>query len=1092
MQNILTAMLNDGGLEQMCGCFNRKKGQAFVYGMSGTQKHASFCACYRENPRTSVIITHSQQELQDWREDLSTLLPNVTIAELPILDMVDFSAAAKGLQQNARRMELMGRLLQREENLIVIATAQAVAQKGITPQLFKKLSLEVSVGKIIDRDEALKALMKMGYERVDQVENPGHFSVRGGLIDVFPITSSDPIRIEFFDDEVDSIRLFDSVSQLSVKKISEIEILPFNVFDDKHRSAFLTEFLQVDATIVMDDPLKVRDELVRLVKENPDYKGKVFSWADVLERLEKYNVIYMAMLMHSLHGIKLDSLIGVTVQGVTSYQRQMNLLLADMEDWLSRGQKVIIALGDKGKAESTRELLARNRLASVILAIGEVPRAGVVSIVQGGLLNGFELPDAKLVVITEKDIFGRQKKKLVRVSKEAKINHFREINVGDYVVHVQHGIGKYLGVKTEEIDGLKRDYLYIQYGGPDRLYVPTDQVELLQKYIGNDGEVPKLHRIGSTSWAKTKAKVQSSVKDIANELIKLYAERKKSSGFAYSADTLDQHNFEEDFPYEETQDQLIAIAEIKADMERQQPMDRLLCGDVGFGKTEVAIRAAFKAVMDGKQVAVLVPTTVLAQQHFQTFHERFKNTSVNIEVLNRFCSAKEQKEIIARVENGLVDILIGTHAILNTKKVKFRDLGFLIVDEEQRFGVKQKEKIKQIAVGIDVLTLSATPIPRTLHMSLAGARDMSVIETAPQERFPVQTYVVEDRDSLIVNAIHRELKRGGQIYFVYNRVESIARMWSRLHELVPEARIQVAHGQMPEAQLERAMVEFYEGSYDILLATSIIESGLDIANANTIIIYDADKFGLAQLYQMRGRVGRSKKMAYAYLLYRENKVLSEVAEKRLQAIKEFAELGAGFKIAMRDMEIRGAGNLLGSQQHGHIASVGFEMYCRLLDEAMQELKNGRPVKLEPEPLIAIRVEAYISSDYVGDAMHKIEIYHRIAALRSNEAVEALLEELIDRFGDPPQPVLNLLTVAKIRNLSRTIGVTRISEESTFLEFHLKDSPKIDPEAMVSLAGELKKNIRFVMQPHVIRINMEIVPRRIMQDFVLQILERLAG
>ena len=1091
MQNLLSVMLKDSSIEQMSTCYNRGKGQAFVYGLSGTQKHASFCACYAENPRTSIIITYDQDELGAWKENLTSLLPDTEVVELPILDMVDFNAAAKGIARNSRRMEILGSLL-KGDTRIILATAQAAAQKGISPKQFKALSLKLKVGTVIERDDLLAQLVKMGYERVDQVDMQGEFCVRGGIVDVFPVNSHAPYRMEFFDDEVDSIRFFDVENQTSISKTDKAEILPFDVFDDKHRKAMFTEFITKEAAVIVDDPLKVREEIIKLAKENPDIKGRLFSWEDFLGKINSYNVIYMAMMLHSLHSINLDHLIGVSVQGVASYQRQFDMFTNDMESWLGDKNQVIVTLGDMAKVSSVREILGRNRLASVEGDVDTALRPGVATVVKGSLLNGFELPGAKLVVITEKDIFGRQKKRLSRISKEDRIHHFREINVGDYVVHSQYGIGKYCGVKTEEIDGIKRDYLYIQYGGEDRLFVPTDQVSMLQKYIGREGEVPRLHKIGSSSWTKTKNKVRSSVKDIAKELINLYAKRKRDEGYAFSPDTVWQREFEDAFPYEETHDQLTAIAEIKADMERQQPMDRLLCGDVGFGKTEVAIRAAFKAVMDGKQVAVLVPTTVLAQQHYQTFAERFHNFGPTVEVINRFRSQKEQKAVVAKVEAGQVDILIGTHAILNAKKVKFKDLGLLIVDEEQRFGVSQKEKIKQMAIGIDVLTLSATPIPRTLHMSLAGARDMSVIETPPQERFPVQTYVVEENDNIIRNAINRELKRGGQIYFVYNRVESIYSMLDRLEKLVPDANIRVGHGQMPEAQLERVMVEFYEGQFDILLSTTIIESGLDVSNANTIIVYDADKFGLAQLYQMRGRVGRSRNIAYAYLLYKQDKVLSEVAEKRLQAIKEFAELGAGFKIAMRDLEIRGAGNLLGAQQHGHIASVGFEMYCRMLDDAVQELKTGKPVERQTDPLVEIKVQAYIDNEYVGNAMHKIEIYQRLAALRNNEALNRLMDEMVDRFGDPPQSVLNLFTVARIRNEARLSGVQRITEGSQYLEIYFAGEPKCPVENLLEVSGMYGNHVKFDNQAKAMLIDLSIVPRATIHDFVLAIMEILNG
>lgn len=1089
MQALLNAMLADSAVGEMAGQFRKSRGQTFVYGLAGTQKHSAFAACYLHN--TAVIITSSSQELNSWREDLQCLLPQTELMELPVLDMADFNAAARGIHRLAKRMEVLGRLISGEK-LVVLATVEAAMQKGIGPAAYRELSLVLENGMRIAREGLLQQLVKLGYERSDQVEMAGDFSVRGGIVDVFPLNSPHPCRIELFDDEIDSIRQFDIFTQLSIEKLSIVEILPFGGVAEKQRNCCFTAFLPSDSTVVLDEPLKAREESVKLIKENPDIRSRMFTWEELSRQAGERNVIMLALMLHNLHNAAPERIISVRVNGVTSYQKQMDMLVSDVQDWQSDSQRLMIALGDMAKSASLKELFGRNRLASVETDAAEPLKPGRINLVQGALLNGFELPDAGLVLITEKDIFGRQKKRLSRISNEERISSFREINVGDYVVHTQHGIGKYMGVETVEIEGIRRDYLRIRYGGDDMLFVPTDQVGLLQKYIGSEGEAPRLHRMGSAVWGRTKARAKAAVEDIAQDLIKLYARRKKEKGFAFGPDTVWQREFEDAFPFEETPDQLAAINDIKQDMERQQPMDRLLCGDVGFGKTEVAIRAAFKAVMDGRQVAVLVPTTVLAQQHYQTFEERFRLFGPAVDVINRFRSAREQKDILERAREGRLDILIGTHVLLNPKKVQFKSLGLLIVDEEQRFGVKQKEKIKSLSLGIDVLTLSATPIPRTLHMSLAGARDMSIISSPPQERFPVQTYVVECSNSIIRNAIRRELKRGGQIYFVYNRVENIEHMKLRLEEIVPEAVVQIAHGQMPEAQLERVMLEFYEGKYDILLATSIIESGLDIANANTIIIYDADRFGLAQLYQMRGRVGRSHHLAYAYLLYQQNKVLSEVAEKRLQAIKEFAELGAGFRIAMRDLEIRGAGDLLGAQQHGHIASVGFEMYCRLLEEAMQQIKTGRPVEVIPEPLIEIPVEAYLDSDYIGDAMHKIEIYQKIAAARDNDRLEEIFHELADRFGEPPVQVLNLLEVAKIRNYARRIGIEKIVQTPMFLEIYFRGAPHIRPEGMLALSRELKSALKVLQERNLMRIALRALAGKRALDFVLDIVEKLAA
>ena len=616
-------------------------------------------------------------------------------------------------------------------------------------------------------------------------------------------------------------------------------------------------------------------------------------------------------------------------------------------------------------------------------------------------------------------------------------------------------------METLEFDGVHKDFMQIQYGGADKLFIPVEQAQYLQKYISGDGATPKLSRLGSGDWARAKSKASSAVEDIAEKLLELYARRERATGFAFAEDDASQREFEDAFPYEETPDQLRAVNDVKKDMERLRPMDRLICGDVGFGKTEIAIRAAYKAAMNGKQCAVLVPTTVLAQQHFQTFSERFNGFLPTVDVICRFRTPKEQRITLQKVRAGQIDILIGTHAILS-KKIQFKDLGLLIIDEEHRFGVKQKEKIRALSAGVDVLTLSATPIPRTLHMSLVGARDMSLIETAPAERFPVQTYVIEDDDEIIAEAVRREIRRGGQVYFVYNRIETIDLMRDRLTELVPEAKIQTAHGQMSGDFLENIMMDFYEGAFNVLLTTTIIESGLDVANANTIIIYDADNFGLAQLYQMRGRVGRSHVMAFAYFVHRSDKILGENAEKRLQAMREFAQLGAGFKIAMKDLEIRGAGNLLGAQQHGHIASVGFEMYCRLLEEAVQKLQNKSFENVEmPDPKINLPIEAFIDREYIENAGDKIEIYRRLAAMREEIEIKDLREELQDRFGKISEPVENLLLVTKIRVLAKNLAVKSLQENNLRVEITFNDLKKVSAQGIIELSKIFRSDFKFL-------------------------------
>ena len=719
---------------------------------------------------------------------------------------------------------------------------------------------------------------------------------------------------------------------------------------------------------------------------------------------------------------RLDALIGITSRGIAPYHKQVDLFYDDVREWLASGWQTALFVTNEDKARGIMRSLHEAGISAVLANRGDAWHEDKVLVFFGTLSQGFEVPAAKLAVISERDILGQQKKRArPQPPKGKRIAVFRDINVGDYVVHNSHGIGKYVGVETITVAGVARDYLHIRYAGDDKLYVPTEQVASLQKYIGHEGDAPKLSRMGGADWIRAKTRARKAVVDIAKELVSLYAERKIKRGIAFDEDTPWQREFEDAFPYEETADQRRAIEEIKRDMERPQPMDRLLCGDVGFGKTEVAVRAAFKAVVGGKQVAVLVPTTVLAQQHYQTFASRCEEFGVRVGVINRFRSAKEQKETLKCVEEGKIDILVGTHRLLNSE-IRFRDLGLLVVDEEQRFGVSQKEKMKQMSVGIDVLTLSATPIPRTLHMSLVGARDMSVIETPPEERYPVETYVLEYQESILRSAIRRELKRGGQVYFVYNRVETIDKMRAELERMMPDARIQTAHGQMAEELLEQVMLDFYEGKSDILISTSIIENGLDVPNANTIIVYDADHFGLSQLYQMRGRVGRSKRTSFAYFTYRPGKVLTEVAAKRLAAIREFTRLGAGFKIAMRDLEIRGAGNLLGAQQHGHIAGVGFEMYCHMLDEEIRRLKNEDLPVPEEETSVDIAIEAYLPESYVAEASYKMELYQRLAALQTEQDLSDLTDEMIDRFGDVPDETASLLAVTSLRIQARALGI----------------------------------------------------------------------
>ena len=1094
MNSLFAALSSNAGVKKLQACLQEKPQETLVYGLTGSQKHVVLAAAYSTAPQPLVILVHSNEAISDWREDLLSLLPGTEVLELPELDMMTVQAEARSMERSARRMDVLVRLM-RKDNVIVLAKATAAVQKGMSRQDFARLSLNIGMGEEIPLEKLLQRLVQLGYEHADEVERIGQFSARGGIVDVYPINAENPVRIEFFGDEVDSLREFDLSTKRSLKNISSAAIMPLAQTDSSGQAEVFLSYLEGQGAVLFDEPMRLREQMRTMVRENPDIKNKVFSWENIQEAARENRVIYSAMLLQQVHGAEATQTISFTAPNVASFQRQMDLLMNEISRWLAQKQHILILLGEKAKADSLRELLARHRYPSLVIGEGAELRTDCVNIQVGRLINGFELAASSLVVVTEKDIFGHAKRRAIRKQgKDEKLAHFRDIKPGDYVVHAAHGIGKYIGVETLDVGGIHKDYLHIKYGGDDKLYVPTEQVNLLQKYIGAEGEVPRLHRMGGTEWVKAKARAKKSVEDIAKQLIEIYAKRKQAKGFAFSPDDSSQRDFEDAFPYQETDDQLKAIAEIKEDMEKEKPMDRLLCGDVGFGKTEVAIRAAYKAAMDGKQVAVLVPTTVLAQQHFQTFNARFMDFVPKVDVICRFRTAKEQKQTIEKVKMGQVDILIGTHAILNQNKVQFKNLGLLIVDEEQRFGVKQKDKIRKLAAGIDVLTLSATPIPRTLHMSLVGARDMSIIETPPADRFPVQTYVVEDNDAIIAGAIKRELKRGGQVYFVYNRVDTIDRMREKLEALVPDARVQTAHGQMPEELLERVMMDFYEGEYDILLATSIVENGLDVANANTIIVYNADHFGLSQLYQMRGRVGRSHHMAFAYFVYQADKILTETAEKRLQAMKEFAELGAGFKIAMRDLEIRGAGNLLGSQQHGHIASVGFEMYCKLLEEAVDKLQNGeREVpEVQPDPIIDLQVEAYIDGDYVSDAMHKIEIYQRIAAIRTNEEIHNLLDELIDRFGEPTPAVMNLLEVARIKNYARALKIRTISELPKALDIYILPGHRLPAKGLIAVDKVLGRSMRSLPGKNGFRFALQDSQKKKITNFVLRLMMLASG
>lgn len=1056
MHKILKEALRDEIILETAKKFS-KRGEFLIYGVTGAQKVLPLAAAFELNPRPTIILVSEREKIPEWRENLAELIPNVEVVELPELDLIDVQASTIGVERQAKRLEILAKLL-RGEKFIVLASANSAVKKDFSRQDFLKLQIRVNVGQNLSLENFLLKLDELGYERADELDSIGKFGVHGGIVDIFPINEPTPYRIEFFGDEIDSIRAIDLETLRSTKKITEISILPIKNFGVSGEP-FLT-CAGRDGTIIFDEPARIFEAIRNLIAENPDIKKKIFSFADLIKNSRAGSLIYFELMLKSIRALEPQETIGINAANVMSFQGQTKFFLEEIARMLEFGQKIFILFSSQAKLNGLKNLFAENNLRGINLEFGN-------------LSDGFTLPNAKLTVLTEKNIFGGQiRKQKLRAPADSgeKIRSFSDIKPGDYVVHVDNGIGKYLGIETLEFNGQRKDFMQIQYGGADKLFIPVNQARYLQKYISGDGATPKLSRLGSGDWVRAKSRASAAAEDIAEKLLELYAERKQASGFAFAEDDATQREFEEAFPYEETADQIRAVEEIKRDMERPQPMDRLICGDVGFGKTEIAIRAAYKAAMNGKQCAVLVPTTVLAQQHFQTFSERFSGFLPTVDVICRFRTPKEQRITLQKVRAGQIDVLIGTHAILSSK-IQFKNLGLLIIDEEQRFGVKQKEKIRSFSAGVDILTLSATPIPRTLHMSLVGARDMSLIETAPSERFPVQTYIIEDDDDIISEAIRREIRRGGQIYFVYNRIENIDLMRDRLAKLVPEAKIQTAHGQMNSDFLEKIMMNFYEGEFNLLLTTTIIESGLDVANANTIIVYDADNFGLAQLYQMRGRVGRSSCMAFAYFVHRADKILGETAEKRLEAMREFAQLGAGFKIAMKDLEIRGAGNLLGAQQHGHIAGVGFEMYCQLLEEAVQKLQHKEIKRVEePDPIINLPVEAFIAGEYISNSGDKMEIYRRLAIVREDIEIGNLREEMIDRFGKIPETAENLLQIARIRLAAKNLGVKSIQEQNLRVEIIFSDIKKISAQGIIELSRIFRRDMRFVESSRRIFLN----------------------
>lgn len=1053
----------ENGMIQISGCVNTQK----IHLLSGIGSGCGY---------KLVVFSNEEKAKKAYEEYL--LFGEETYL-YPARDLLFYYADIKGKTLTNRRMEVLRAIAEKkkEEPVTVITTMDAFLDGIISPDEIQKNRIHITGEDTVDLTKLEQDLTALGYERESQIEAPGQFAVRGGIIDVFPLAEEMPVRIELWGDEIDSIRMFDAKSQRSIENISEITIYPAseNCFGNNGLVSFLKYFPENETLLFYDEPHRLQEtaETVEAeyteslknradagMKEEGEEELRVFQTKDIISEMNRYSGIGLTTLESKCGLFKVRSVYTVQAKGVNPYNNSFELLTRDLKRLKRNGYRVVLLSGSRTRAKRLAEDLRDYDLSSFYSEdMQREVKPGEIMAAYGYASEGYEYPMLKFVVISESDIFGRKKKKKKRKKYEGqRIQDFAELKPGDYVVHENHGIGVYKGIEKIEVEKIVKDYMKIVYAEGGVLYIPVAQMDLIQKYAGADAKKPRLNKLGTIQWGKTKSQVKKAVQIVAKDLVELYAVRQQSEGFVYGPDTVWQKEFEEMFPFEETDDQLQAIEDTKHDMESKKIMDRLICGDVGYGKTEIAIRVAFKAVQEGKQVVCLVPTTILAQQHYNTFVQRLKEFPVRIDLLCRFRSAAEQKKTIEDTKKGFVDILVGTHRVLS-KDVVFKDLGLLIIDEEQRFGVTHKEKIKKLKENIDVLTLTATPIPRTLHMSLIGIRDMSVLEEAPNERMPIQTYVMEYNDEMVREAITRELARDGQVYYVYNRVNDIADVAGRIQSLVPDANVAFAHGQMKERELEDIMYDFINGDIDVLVSTTIIETGLDIPNANTMIIQDADRFGLSQLYQLRGRVGRSNRMAYAFLLYQRDKLLKEVAEKRLSAIREFTDLGSGIKIAMRDLEIRGAGNLLGEAQSGHMEAVGYDLYCKMLNEAVRQLKGG-PEAETFTTLIDLNVDAYIPEYYIKNEYQKLDIYKRIAAIESEEELEDMTEELIDRFGDIPKKVQQLLVIASLKSLAHSVYVTAIEQKGEEIRFTMYEKAKIDPSGIPKFLDSYKNDLIF--------------------------------
>ena len=1136
MNTILAPLRELGEYEDIQKQLNTQQGKVSISGCVDSQKlHMVYGLT--EKYDVKLIVTYSDMKAKELLDDCKLYCRESYY--FPAKDLIFYQADIHSNQLIKVRVAVLRKLLEGEP-ITIVTTFSALMAHQLPLSVWQENVIEIEEGGIAEEAAIARQLVKMGYEKNYQVEAPGQFSVRGGIVDIFDLTRENPVRIELWGDEVESIRSFDIESQRSIEKLTEVSIYPATELilskkaledglarmekDCKKSAAFFREgtkpeeahrleqavaelkeqvtqfqsFVNLESyigyfyeetqslvdfvadrklCICLDEPARIEEHANAVELEFresmstraekgyilPEQMNVLYGAREIYARLDKNRLLALSTMEYKGFPVKFQNRYAVNARNVSSYNNSFPELVKDLSHYKKNGYRVLLV-----SASSTRA----KRLATDLMDEGlnafysdnsqRELQPGEIMTFYGNVLKGFEYPMLKFVVISESDIFGKQnrKKKKKKVYEGQKIRDFSDLKIGDYVVHENHGLGIYKGIEKVEVDKVVKDYIKIEYRDGGNLYILATGLDVIQKYASADAaKRPKLNKLGTQEWTKTKSKVKSAVNEVAKDLVELYAVRQEKQGFAFGHDTVWQQEFEEMFPFEETQDQLLAIEATKADMESSRIMDRLICGDVGYGKTEIAIRAAFKAVQDGKQVAFLVPTTILAQQHYNTFVQRMKDFPVRIDMLSRFRTAGEQKKTLEDLKKGLVDIVIGTHRLISAD-VKYKDLGLLIIDEEQRFGVRHKEKIKQVKDTVDVLTLTATPIPRTLHMSLVGIRDMSVLEEAPNERQPIQTYVMEYNEEMVREAIVRELSRQGQVYYVYNRINNIAEITDRIQALVPEATVAYAHGQMKEHELEKIMYGFINGEIDVLVSTTIIETGLDISNVNTMIIHDSDNMGLSQLYQLRGRVGRSNRTSYAFLMYKRDKMLKEVAEKRLQAIKEFTDLGSGFKIAMRDLEIRGAGNLLGERQHGHMEAVGYDLYCKMLNEAVKTLKGTKKLAEDFNTYVDMDVDAFIPPSYIVNEAQKLDIYKRIASLENEAECEDMKAELLDRFGNVPKSVDNLIRISLIRVQAHERYVTEIKGKVGCITFYMEPYAPVHVEKLPQLLDKYKNTLQF--------------------------------